>query len=342
MAPKKKKTAQAKASVFSEGQIIRYRMENGFPHPYSPQIEDLASQTKWKERLRWNREFKLVRKLGEGGLGEVWEAETIAEGEAPTRLALKISTDGPGYVGAVAEFQNLFRLWVEMEKRGLPTSGIISLMGARGYDKETKRSFYPMPLLGSSLQAEIEASATGLSSDRVKRVGLTVLSIITHIHAAGFVHRDIKPDNIMVDAAGELAVRVKVIDYGEVSSNKEAHRRTIAGSPDFLTLFDGMIYNNGWLDIEAWILTLNYAYRRIVVTADAPDRNSFRYPRDSEDPRSFYRTANEPFASMMALVPRGSDDEAEDRTLGDDKSIPYHTFGLILAATPFAGDYQEI
>jgi serine/threonine-protein kinase len=70
--------------------------------------------------------------------------------------------------------------------------------------------------------------------DRAIRIAIDVLDALDYIHANGGVHHDLKPENIMIDAAGNI----KLIDFG-IASNSTAQRLThasfkaILGTPNY-------------------------------------------------------------------------------------------------------------
>ena len=72
--------------------------------------------------------------------------------------------------------------------------------------------------------------------DRAIRIAIDILDALDYIHANGVVHHDLKPENIMIDAAGNI----KLIDFG-IASNSTAQRlphasfKTILGTPNYVS-----------------------------------------------------------------------------------------------------------
>jgi len=73
-----------------------------------------------------------------------------------------------------------------------------------------------------------------IQHDRAIRIAIDVLDALDYIHANGVVHHDLKPENIMIDAAGNI----KLIDFG-IATNSTAQRLTqasfkaILGTPNY-------------------------------------------------------------------------------------------------------------
>jgi WD40 repeat protein len=146
--------------------------------------------------------FRVLRRLGAGGMGVVYEAEQ----EAPRRrVALKLVRPG------LAHGERLRRFRLEAEALGrLQHPGIAQIFDFGTADLgQGEQPFFVMelvegrPLLVHAAEARL---------DRRARLALVaeLCDAVQHAHERGVVHRDLKPDNVLVDTAG----RAKVLDFG--------------------------------------------------------------------------------------------------------------------------------
>jgi serine/threonine protein kinase len=152
--------------------------------------------------------YRVVSKIGEGGMGAVYEArdETLAR-----PAALKVLH--PRFTGD-AEYRKRFLREARIAASALLEHPNITQVYAAG--SEGERLWIAMQLVrGKTLRRLLEARGPlppreALSIARQAAEGLAAA------HAARLVHRDIKPDNLMVDAAG----RVKIMDFGLMRSTE--------------------------------------------------------------------------------------------------------------------------
>jgi len=149
--------------------------------------------------------YRIVKQIGKGGMGAVYEAaceETSAEQTHP-RVAIKALSPQL----AMAEgFRERFEAEIESLKK-LKHDGIVRLYG---YGEQDGVLFYSMELVeGSSLEEELQ---TGRRFDwrETLRIGIQICRALKHAHDHGVVHRDIKPANLMLTAAG----KIKIADFG--------------------------------------------------------------------------------------------------------------------------------
>lgn len=141
--------------------------------------------------------------IGEGGMGRVFEATQ----EHPHRtVALKVLR--PGFINEDAErrFQWEIQALGKLSHAGIATvhdAGIESAEGGRGISWFAMEKVEGKPLL---------EAADHLGIDRNGRIRLLirVADAISHAHQRGVLHRDLKPDNILVDSEGQP----HVLDFG--------------------------------------------------------------------------------------------------------------------------------
>jgi TolB-like protein/Tfp pilus assembly protein PilF len=147
--------------------------------------------------------YRLLEKLGEGGMGVVWSALDTTLGR---EVAVKLLPD------AVAQDpERLARLQSEARAiAALSHPGIVTLYSIE--EAETRR-FLTMELVaGQSLAETIPAD--GMPFREALRLALAIADAVSAAHRRGIVHRDLKPRNVMVTAEGQ----VKVLDFGLAQS----------------------------------------------------------------------------------------------------------------------------
>src|SRR2546428_12248074 len=71
--------------------------------------------------------------------------------------------------------------------------------------------FYVMPLVGGESIAERLRRRGPYTADEALKIAEPILQALSHAHTQGLVHRDIKPDNVMVEAKSG---RVLILDFG--------------------------------------------------------------------------------------------------------------------------------
>ncbi|NDC55074.1 MAG: serine/threonine protein kinase, partial [Planctomycetia bacterium] len=164
----------------------------------------------------------IVRLLGEGGMGRVYEARQAA----PDRLvAVKVLRDVLATPAQVARFRHEAEVLGRLRH---PDIAQIHLAGAHRAG-EAAVPFLVMELVAEAQPITLHVRRRGL--DVRERVGLfaRVCDAVAHAHRAGVIHRDLKPPNILVDDRGEP----KVIDFGVARSTTAdgggAGPRTLAG-----------------------------------------------------------------------------------------------------------------
>jgi len=60
-----------------------------------------------------------------------------------------------------------------------------------------------------------------------------IASAVSHIHASNVVHRDLKPDNVLLTSTGDDA-EVKIIDFGLSQTYRFNHMNSVVGSPSYI------------------------------------------------------------------------------------------------------------
>ena len=147
--------------------------------------------------------YRLLEKVGEGGMGVVWSALDTTLGR---EVALKLLPD------ALAEDpERLARL--ESEARAIAALNHPGIVTLYSIEEAGSRRFLTMELVAGQSLAEL-IPAEGMPFHEVIRLALAITEAVSAAHRRGIVHRDLKPRNVMVTAEGQ----VKVLDFGLAQS----------------------------------------------------------------------------------------------------------------------------
>jgi tetratricopeptide (TPR) repeat protein/predicted Ser/Thr protein kinase len=153
-------------------------------------------------------DYRIVREIGRGGMGVVYEAEQEALGR---RVAIKVL---PGHLLANETVRSRFRREAQAAAR-LHHTNIVPVFGV---GEDAGRCFYVMQLIhGRGLDQVMRERA--LSPHEVAHIGAQVADALACAHAQGVLHRDVKPQNLLLDDRGA----VWVTDFGVAKLVEEAN-----------------------------------------------------------------------------------------------------------------------
>lgn len=148
--------------------------------------------------------YRIVRPLGEGGMGVVYEAEHLL---LRRRVAVKLLH--PRYASVPEAVRRFVR-----EARAVAAVGHQGIVDVLDFGSVDGRAYLVMELLaGETLADRLDREGT-LSIERACHITAQALSAISAAHAAGVVHRDLKPENIFLVRPESGRDQVKLLDFG--------------------------------------------------------------------------------------------------------------------------------
>jgi hypothetical protein len=143
--------------------------------------------------------WRIVARLGSGGMGEVWLAER-ADGAFQGEAAIKILRRGMDSGGVLARFA------LERQALARLTHPHIARLLDAGTTPDGLPYFVMEPVRGRP----IDEAGRGLPLPARLALFLQLADAVSHAHRNLLVHRDLKPSNVLVDAEGQ----VKLLDFG--------------------------------------------------------------------------------------------------------------------------------
>jgi serine/threonine-protein kinase len=148
--------------------------------------------------------YQIVRRIGEGGMGAVYEAKHTVIGK---RVAVKVLLEK-----FLAKSDFVARLL--QEARLASSIGHEHIVDVTDFGTTSDgRSFVVMEFLDGESLAELAMREAPLPIDRSLGIARQVASALGAAHAKGIFHRDVKPENIYLVKRGD-ADFVKVVDFG--------------------------------------------------------------------------------------------------------------------------------
>ncbi|MEG2802724.1 protein kinase [Stenotrophomonas sp.] len=241
--------------------------------------------------------YRLLRLLGEGGMGEVWLAER-ADGLYQRQVALKLLRSGYADSGLRQRFSREREILARLQHPNLA-----HLLDA-GVDLQGQPYLALAYVEGEAITDHCQRLQLPL--ERRLQLMLQVCAVVSHAHSNLIVHRDLKPSNILVTAEGE----VKLLDFGIAKLLDDDGARDAAAHPPTEARAFTLHYAAPEQVRGEPVTTLTDVYSLGVVLFEViTGRKPYRLRRhsDAEWERSILEV-NAPRASTMLL--RGGPDAA--------------------------------
>ena len=177
--------------------------------------------------------YRLLRLLGEGGMGQVYEAEQLEP--LMRRVALKVLRPGVASHDVLSRFDGERQALAVMDH-----PNIARILDAGATDDG--RPWFAMELV-DGVAINRWAETEGLDLEARIELLLPVCDAVQHAHLKGVIHRDLKPTNILVSRAEDGRAVPKVIDFGIAKAvDQPVLARTLAtrfgelvGTPEYMS-----------------------------------------------------------------------------------------------------------
>ena len=163
--------------------------------------------------------YHLVRLLGRGGMGVVYEASDSRLGRT---VALKILR--PEVVGDPER-----RARFEREAKALAALKHPGIVTIHSFETIGEDTFFTMELVNGQTLDQVMRAEGAMPVARILEIGIPITDALAAAHKRGIAHRDIKPENIIIGPQGQ----VTVLDFGlaklaqpVVESATDAHGAT--------------------------------------------------------------------------------------------------------------------
>ena len=185
--------------------------------------EDQSFQKQLEAAL--GNDYRIERLIGQGGFGRVYSASDVRLGRS---VAIKVIR--PDLAGARAFVDRFRSEGTALAKFRHP--GIVPIYDIREHEGLI---YYVMPLIeGETVRAKLEKHGR-IAPKETQRILIELCDCLTATHRGGIVHRDIKPDNVILEG---LLGKALLMDFGIAKTVRELEESTgglLMGTPTYMS-----------------------------------------------------------------------------------------------------------
>src|SRR5271165_384226 len=180
-----------------------------------------SDSTAQKEPFLGNKRFRIQRRVGAGSFGTVYK---VWDREQKVSLAAKVLHRRDA--GVLIRFKREFRSARELYHE--------NLVRLNELFSEGDQWFFTMEFVeGENFLAHIRPDGVKCHSDRLRSALCQLARGVNALHRAGWLHRDLKPGNVLVTSEG----RVVVLDFGlikDIDVGAGSESSTLVGTPSYM------------------------------------------------------------------------------------------------------------
>jgi eukaryotic-like serine/threonine-protein kinase len=181
-------------------------------------------------------QFRILERIGKGGMGEVYKA---AQPAMERMVAVKILHEKlAARPDLVARFRREARA---MSRLSHPNTVRVFLYGQL---EETDQLYIAMEYLEGDDLAKLTRRDGPMELHRAIRIMIQILGALEEAHSVGIIHRDLKPENILLTHQGGIADFPKVLDFGLAKIKEQklhpgsmmlTREGMVFGTPEFMS-----------------------------------------------------------------------------------------------------------
>ncbi len=280
-------------------------------------------------------QFRIVQRIGKGGMGAVYKAEQPAMGRF---VAVKIlHRNLASRSDLVTRFRREARA---MSRLTHPNTARVFLYG----QLDNGALYIVMEYLKGLNLHQITKRQGPMALDRAARILIQVCGALDEAHSVGIVHRDLKPENILLTEQGGMKDFAKVLDFGLAkvhdvdlqASSPLTQEGMVFGTPEFMSPEQA---KGKTLDGRSDIYSLGVILYEMITG---------KLPFEARNPTDYIRhhikSPPIPVTQRVAELPFPSElDPVFAKALAKDRGDRYQTAGeLAEALEPFGGDVSHL
>jgi tRNA A-37 threonylcarbamoyl transferase component Bud32 len=274
--------------------------------------------------------YKIIKTVGEGGMGTVYLAEHML---IKRKVAIKILRPELATDATVVE-----RFMNEARAAGAIGHPHIVESTDMGFTRDEVPFIVFEYLEGTLLTDEIYR-VRGMPPRRALRIASQIASALHAAHSAGIIHRDLKSDNIFLTDKEDASDHVKVLDFGisrflEADASGDDSRHLVMGTPEFMA--PEQILTPESVDKRADIYALGVVLYEMLTARrpfdfDEPNRTGERRLTDTD--KLLHKIVTEPVPPTNRRdLPPGLEELLRDRLLAKDPGNRFQSMTDVQAA----------
>jgi serine/threonine protein kinase/tetratricopeptide (TPR) repeat protein len=201
-------------------------------------VEPLNGVLRQDESFRFSNRYKIIKDLGEGGIGRVYKAYDLW---SKKEIALKILTLEKEKAHAWENFKSEFLLLTQLRHPGVveafdfgyakPPGDLVHFVHLHGEVPYFTMEFVEGKTLCQSFNLSSFTDSIWLESEKLYHFIWQICDILEYLHLRGIVHCDLKPDNLKVT---DRIFNLKLLDFGLSEQIGTRRKKTAKGTLPYM------------------------------------------------------------------------------------------------------------